>query len=192
MASETAVAEQRLVLTPPDPVPTVAPEKAAGLVPVDEGKKSELEKRVDGFIDDLVAQDVNSPEFGKRVDAIAAMGQKEIREAAGQSNRFLDRPVKAMDGEGGVGTDLIALRRQVEDLDPSKNGKLIGGKGGFLDRIFGSGGSRSTSTNTSRRRATSTRSSRAWPMARTSSSWTMPRSIPSARTCGTRWAGWSR
>ncbi|MCD2324512.1 toxic anion resistance protein [Sphingomonas sp. IC-56] len=140
MASETAVAEQGLVLTPPDPVPTVAPEKAAGLVPVDEGKKSELEKRVDGFIDDLVAQDVNSPEFGKRVDAIAAMGQKEIREAAGQSNRFLDRPVKAMDAEGGVGTDLIALRRQVEDLDPSKNGKLIGGKGGFLDRIFGSGG----------------------------------------------------
>jgi len=140
MASETAVAEQGLVLTPPDPVPTVAPEKAAGLVPVDEGKKSELEKRVDGFIDDLVAQDVNSPEFGKRVDAIAAMGQKEIREAAGQSNRFLDRPIKAMDGEGGVGTDLLALRRQVEDLDPSKNGKLIGGKGGFLDRIFGSGG----------------------------------------------------
>jgi hypothetical protein len=48
-------------------------------------------------VDDLVAQDVNSPEFGKRVDAISAMGQKEIREAAGQSNRFLDRPVKAMD-----------------------------------------------------------------------------------------------
>lgn len=138
--AESVTAEKDLVLTPPDPVPTVAPEKAAGLVPVDDGKKSELEKRVDAFIADLVAQDVNSPEFGKRVDAIAAMGQKEIRDAAGQSNRFLDRPVKAMDGESGVGTDLIALRRQVEDLDPSKNGKLIGGKGGLLDRIFGSGG----------------------------------------------------
>lgn len=140
MATETAVADQDLVLTPPEAVKPVTPEKAAGLVPVDEGKKSELEKRVQSFIDDLVAQDVNSPEFGKRVDAIAGMGQKEIRDAAGQSNRFLDRPVKAMDSDTGVGADLLALRRKVEELDPSKNAKLIGGRGGFLDRLFGSGG----------------------------------------------------
>ncbi len=139
MASETAVQEADLVLTPPEPVKTVAPEKAAGLVPVEDAKKTELDKRVDGFIDDLVAQDVNSPEFGKRVDAIAAMGQKEIREAAGQSNRFLDRPVKAMGNDTGVGADLLALRKTVEDLDPGKNGKLIGGGGGFLQRLFGSG-----------------------------------------------------
>ena len=76
------------------------------------------------FRSDLVAQDVNSPEFGKRVDAIAAMGQKEIRDAAGQSNRFLDRPVKAMDQDSGVGKDLAELRRVVEDLDPGKRGNL--------------------------------------------------------------------
>ncbi len=138
MASETVVAEQDLVLTPPEPVKIVAPEKAAGLVPVDDAKKTELETRVDSFIDDLVAQDVNSPEFGKRVDAIAAMGQKEIRDAAGQSNRFLDRPVKAM-GNDGVGADLLALRKKVEELDPSQNGKLIGGGGGFLSKLFGGG-----------------------------------------------------
>src|SRR3954470_17094485 len=132
MATETAVAEQELVLTPPDPVKVVAPEKAAGLVPVEDTKKNELEKRVEGFIDDLVAQDVNSPEFGKRVDAIAAMGRKEIREAAGQSNRFLDRPVKAMDQESGVGTDLAELRRTIEDLDPGKRGNLLAPK-----KLFG-------------------------------------------------------
>ncbi len=137
MASETAVPEPDLVLTPPEPVKVVAPEKAAGLVPVDDAKKGELEKRVDGFIDDLVAQDVNSPEFGKRVDAIAAMGQKEIRDAAGQSNRFLDRPVKAMGSDGGVGADLLQLRKTVEELDPGRNGKLIGGNDGFLSKLFG-------------------------------------------------------
>ena len=136
MASETLVADQDLVLTPPEPVKVVAPEKAAGLVPVDDKKRTELEARVDGFIDDLVAQDVNSPEFGKRVDAISAMGQKEIRDAAGQSNRFLDRPVKAM-GNDGVGADLLALRKKVEELDPSQNAKLIGGGGGFLSKLFG-------------------------------------------------------
>ncbi|PZQ58929.1 MAG: toxic anion resistance protein [Sphingomonas taxi] len=116
--------EPTLVLTPPDPVPEVRAEKAAGLVPVDDTKRSELERRVDAFVEQLVEEDVNSPEFGKRVDAITAMGQKEIRDAAGQSNRFLDRPVRAMDQEAGVGKDLAELRRVVEDLDPGKRGKL--------------------------------------------------------------------
>ncbi|MET4896235.1 toxic anion resistance protein [Sphingomonadaceae bacterium jetA1] len=115
---------QGLKLTPPDPVPTVAPAQAAGLVPVDDKTRSQLEQKVDGFVAELVAQDVNSPEFGRRVDAITAMGQKEIREAASQSNRFLDRPVKAMDGETGVGKDLTELRRVVESLDPGKQGNL--------------------------------------------------------------------
>jgi uncharacterized protein YaaN involved in tellurite resistance len=116
--------EPALVLTPPDPVPNVPAERAAGLVPVDQGTRGELEKRVDAFVDQLVAEDVNSPEFGKRVDAITAMGQKEIRDAAGQSNRFLDRPVKAMDQDSGVGKDLAELRRVVEDLDPGRKGNL--------------------------------------------------------------------
>jgi uncharacterized protein YaaN involved in tellurite resistance len=125
MATETATAEPSLVLTPPDPVPAVAPQKAAGLVPVEDGKRTELQSRVDQFLDDLVAQDVNSPEFGKRVDAITNIGSKEIRDAAGQSNRFLDRPVKAMDQESGVGADLAQLRRTIEDLDPGKQGNLL-------------------------------------------------------------------
>jgi uncharacterized protein YaaN involved in tellurite resistance len=123
--STTTVEESGLVLTAPDPVPPVAPEKAAGLVPLEEKEKTELEKRVDAFVDDLIAQDVNSPEFGKRVDSITALGQKEIRAAAGESNRFLDRPVRAMDQESGVGADLAQLRRTIEDLDPSARGDLF-------------------------------------------------------------------
>lgn len=126
MATETATAEKTddLVLTAPEPLKERPPEKMAGLVPVEDAKKTELVARVESFVDDLVAQDVNSPEFGKRVDAITAMGAKEIRDAAGQSNRFLDRPVRAMDKDVGVGKDLAELRRVVEDLDPGRRGKL--------------------------------------------------------------------
>ncbi|MBN8808127.1 MAG: toxic anion resistance protein [Sphingomonas sp.] len=134
----TTTVEPDLVLTPPDPVPVVSTAKAAGLVPVDDKKRTELEARVDSFVDDLVAQDVDSPEFGKRVDAITSMGQKEIRDAASQSNRFLDRPVKAMDKDSGVGADLVQLRLTIEKLDPGNNGKFFGGGRGFLDKIFGS------------------------------------------------------
>ncbi|HEX2812642.1 MAG TPA: toxic anion resistance protein [Sphingopyxis sp.] len=133
----TATATEALTLTPPEPVPAVAPEKAAGLVPLSGEQKSKLEERVDGFIDDLVAQDENSPEFGKRVDQITNMGRKEMLEAASHSNRFLDRPIRAMDRDTDIGQSLIELRTTVERLDPSANGKLLS-KRGFLDKIFGS------------------------------------------------------
>lgn len=113
-------------LTPPDPVPVVAAEKAAGLVPVAPEVKSKLDEKVDGFVADLVAQDANSPEFGKKVDQLTNMGRKEIMAAAGMSNRFLDRPVRAMDKDEGVGANLAELRRVVEELDPGKRGALSG------------------------------------------------------------------
>jgi uncharacterized protein YaaN involved in tellurite resistance len=113
-------------LTPPTPVPVVGPERAAGLVPVSEDKKSKLDEKVDAFVADLVAQDANSPEFGKKVDQLTNMGRKEIVAASSHSNRFLDRPVRAMDKDEGVGANLAELRRVVEDLDPGKRGKLSG------------------------------------------------------------------
>lgn len=121
----TAVAGD-LSLVPPDPVPAVAPERATGLVPVADEVKTKLQTKVDSFVDELVATDANSPEFGKKVDQLTNMGRKEIAAAAGMSNRFLDRPVRAMDKDQGVGSDLAELRRVVEDLDPGKRGKLSG------------------------------------------------------------------
>lgn len=124
MATQTAT-ETELKLTPPDPVPVVAKEQAMGLVPVTEEQKSKLETKVEAFVTDLVAQDAKSPEFGKRVDQLTSMGRNEIVEAAGQSNRFLDRPTRSMDESSSVGADLAELRRTVEDLDPSKRGNLL-------------------------------------------------------------------
>ena len=111
-------------LTPPDPVPQVAPEQAVGLVPVTTEQKSKLDTKVDAFVNELVMVDANSPQFGEKVDQITRMGQEQIRAAAAMSNRFLDRPVRAMDADGSVGKDLAELRRTVEDLDPGRKGKL--------------------------------------------------------------------
>jgi uncharacterized protein YaaN involved in tellurite resistance len=125
MATTPTAEATDLKLTAPDPVPVVAPEKASGLVPLQDSQRSQLDQKAEDFVADLVAQDVNSPEFGKRVDAITNMGRKEIADASGQSNRFLDRPVKAMDSASGVGPDLAELRRTIEDLDPGKQGNLM-------------------------------------------------------------------
>jgi len=133
MATET-----KLKLEAPEALTQVRPEETVGLVPVQEEVKSKLDVAVDKFIDELVAVDANSPEFGKKIDQLTDMGRKEIAAAAGQSNRFLDRPVKAIDADSGIGADLTELRRTVEDLDPSKRGNLLAPKKLFGIIPFGS------------------------------------------------------
>jgi uncharacterized protein YaaN involved in tellurite resistance len=132
LAPETIVEDTTVRLDAPDPVPVIAAEKAAGLVPLEDAQKSQLESKAEAFVADLVAQDANSPEFGRRVDQIADMGRNEIAQAAGQSNRFLDRPVRSMDKETGIGNDLAELRRTIEDLDPGKRGSMTAPK-----KLFG-------------------------------------------------------
>ncbi|EMD82904.1 hypothetical protein C725_1502 [Pacificimonas flava] len=126
MMSQTDTgAETKLKLDAPDPVVKVDGEKAAGLVPIDDEKKSQLEANVESFIAELTQQDANSPEFGRRVDQLTSLGRSEIQEAASYSNRFLDRPTRAMNSETDIGKDLTELRRTVEDLDPGKRGNLL-------------------------------------------------------------------
>ncbi len=131
MATDTRI-DTPIELTPPAPVAAIAPSQAAGLVPLDTAQKTKLDEKVEGFIAVLVATDANSPEFGRQVDQITNMGRREIAEAAGHSNRFLDRPTKAMDKDSNVGTNLAELRRTIEDLDPGSRGNLLAPK-----RLFG-------------------------------------------------------
>jgi uncharacterized protein YaaN involved in tellurite resistance len=120
----TATPTPTITLEAPTPVPIIPASDAAGLVSISDVQRTQLDARVDTFVNALVAADANSPEFGQQVDQITNMGRAEIVAASGHSNRFLDRPVRAMDKDAGVGTDLAALRRTVEDLDPSKQGAL--------------------------------------------------------------------
>ena len=131
MASEptTTATATKLTLEPPAALQPLAVHEAAGLVPLKSDETSELDAKVATYVSELAALDANSPEFGKKVDQLTAMGRKEIAEAAGASNRFLDRPVKSIDKDSGIGADLTELRRTVQALDPkeaSKPRKLLG------------------------------------------------------------------
>ncbi|MFD3566411.1 toxic anion resistance protein [Streptomyces sp. NPDC058667] len=114
-----------LVLTPPEPVPPVRAAQASGLVPMDEATRTEMSRRAAEYVGSIEGLDPRSPEFAGRVGEIAALGAGEMRSAAQQSNRMLDRTVRSL-GSGAtgggapsrVGTSLVELRRTVEDLDP--------------------------------------------------------------------------
>jgi len=131
MATATAT-ETKLTLEPPAPLAPIAPAQAAGLVPLKAEETSALDDKVEAFVAELAALDSNSPEFGRKVDELTSMGRKEIADAASHSNRFLDRPVKAIDSDTGIGANLTELRRTIEDLDPGKQGALTAPK-----KLFG-------------------------------------------------------
>ena len=70
MATET-----KLKLEAPDALQPVTAAEATGLVPLKDAERSQLEERVDTFVSELAALDSNSPDFGKKVDQLTAMGR---------------------------------------------------------------------------------------------------------------------
>ncbi len=127
-------------LTPPEAVGPVPPEKAGGLVPVGEDVRRDMAEKAAEYVAGLAALDARSPEFAGKVGEVAALGAGEIRTAAAQSNRMLERTVRSMPDKGGdaqarVAGSLVELRRVVEDLDPRE---LPAGKGRkLLSRLPG-------------------------------------------------------
>ncbi|MGW3631299.1 toxic anion resistance protein [Streptomyces sp. NPDC005122] len=127
--------EDTFTLTPPEAVAPVPREKAGGLVPVDPAVQDEMARRAAEYIGGLATLDARSPEFAGKVGEIAGLGASEMRGAAAQSNRMLERtlrslPSKGEDAQSHVAGSLVELRRVVEDLDPrdlpaSKGRKLL-------------------------------------------------------------------
>ncbi|MFJ5261182.1 toxic anion resistance protein [Streptomyces sp. NPDC088387] len=132
--------EETFTLTPPEPVARVPREKAGGLVPVDDGVRTDMARKAADYVAGLASLDARSPEFAGKVGEITALGAGEMRTAAAQSNRMLERTVRSLPGKGGdtqsqVAGSLVELRRVVEDLDPRD---LPAGKGRkFLSRLPG-------------------------------------------------------
>lgn len=132
-----------LALEPPAPMAAVATTQAPAMAPkVDPAMVPALTSKADGYVTALLATDTKSPEFSSQADSVRTMGDDDIRRAANVSNRLLQTPVKQVK-EGGlsesstVGQSLLALRRQVEELDPSEPsfGRKILGIIPFGDKV---------------------------------------------------------
>jgi len=110
---------ETLTLTAPDPVQAVAVGQTTGLTSIAPQRVVEIEAQARKFVSELLGLHPGSPDFTMKADQLNAIGQREIRNATGQSNRFLDKPVRAM--EAGVGSELVKLRSIIESLDPGRN-----------------------------------------------------------------------
>ncbi|MET9455332.1 toxic anion resistance protein [Streptomyces canus] len=136
----TSMNDDTFVLTPPEAVAPVPREKAGGLVPVDDSVRTDMAKKASAYVEGLATLDARSPEFAGKVGEITALGAGEMRSAAAQSNRMLERTVRSLPDKGGdaqslVAGSLVELRRVVEDLDPRDLPAAKGRK--FLSRLPG-------------------------------------------------------
>lgn len=126
VATEADTTADELVLDPPSPIPSVTPAQAAATIKVDDATAARINAAVTAYIESLTTLEAQSPEFERKVASISRMGRDEIRRSAEASSRFLDRPTAALKQgpmvEGSqVSSALVALRQQVEDLDPSRH-----------------------------------------------------------------------
>jgi uncharacterized protein YaaN involved in tellurite resistance len=119
-----------LTLEPPAPGTAVPGTKAEEAVKLDPAQAARLDEMVTSYLDAVTSMDTHDPQFTSRVNDIAKLGDEDIRSSAGVSNRLLDKPMAAMtqggiSQAGNVSKSLMALRKQVEDLDPQKQGDLL-------------------------------------------------------------------
>ena len=128
-AAPAATPGTALVLAPPAPVQVVEKEEAAGAIPLDAAKKAEIDAKATAYVAELTSIDMRSPAFSQKVNAIASMGDADMRASANVSNRMLQRPAAALAagrGKGGadaqtrVSNTLVDLRATITELDPGR------------------------------------------------------------------------
>jgi uncharacterized protein YaaN involved in tellurite resistance len=129
-APTTATTTGTLVLEAPKPVAPVERTQAEGSVPLSEADRAKLDSMVASYLDSVSSLDTHSQAFIDKVKDIAKLGDDDIRASAAVSNRLLEKPLAAMQNGGlteasTVSNSLLALRRQVEDLDPATQGDLL-------------------------------------------------------------------
>jgi uncharacterized protein YaaN involved in tellurite resistance len=130
VASDGAPTTATLVLEPPAPVAAVGSAQAAGAVAISDADRAKLDGMVSSYLDAVSSLDTHSQAFIDKVSDISKLGDEDIRESAAVSNRLLDKPLAAMSSGGltetsAVSKSLLSLRRQVEELDPARQGDLF-------------------------------------------------------------------
>jgi uncharacterized protein YaaN involved in tellurite resistance len=134
-------ASDELVLESPRPIADAPRDESAPTLRVDEATANRISAAVDVYVEALSALEAQSPGFEQKVTSISRMGNEEMRRSAEASSRFLDRPTAALQrgplAQGSqVSGALLALRLQVEALDPSRH---LGQRRGLFRRVpFGS------------------------------------------------------
>lgn len=118
-----------LTLEVPKPAPEVEvlrPEKVGGFVMVDVPTQEKHSETAEKFLDDLLEQSLQSPEFATMLAQLTKLGEGTMQQASRSTNRMLQRPAAALAARGDdpasrTGRTLEELRLIVAELDPKRH-----------------------------------------------------------------------
>ena len=129
-SAEAPKTDSSLALVPPAPVAVVEEPQATGSIKLDASTRAKLDRLVALYVIDITRLETTDAEFESRVADIRTLGDEDIKASAQVSSRLLQRPVGSI-AKGGVaapasvGASLLELRREIDALNPSRQGDLF-------------------------------------------------------------------
>jgi len=121
-ATTTAVAFK---LEPPEVITPVLPAAVRDVVPLKPELAAQVDDQVLRFIDALAAEDVHSDAFKARLDSAFALGKEEISNASSlMQGRFMQRNFAGIEDSPAYQA-IAAIRAQLDELNPGKDGDLL-------------------------------------------------------------------
>ena len=127
MSSPTpaAPAAPAFTLEPPEVISPVPVEAAREAVPLKPDLQQQVDAQVLRFIDALAAEDVHSDAFKARLDSAFALGREEISNASAlMQGRFMQRNFAGIEDSPAYQA-IAAIRAQLDELNPGKEGDLL-------------------------------------------------------------------
>ena len=121
----TTAVKPVFTLEPPEVITPVLPEAASEVVPLKAGVADKVDEQVQRFIAALEQEDLHSEPFKQRLDSAFQLGRQEISVAASlmQSSLMQRNMVGAEDTPAYKA--LAAIRGQLDELNPGKEGDLF-------------------------------------------------------------------
>ena len=112
-------------LTPPEVVQPIGNEVAKTAVPLPQELSKAVEDQVDQFVQGLMTEDVQSDGFRAKLDSAFALGREEVSIAASlMQGKLMERNFVGTEDSSAFKA-IQDMRRQLDDLNPGKEGDLF-------------------------------------------------------------------
>lgn len=113
------------VLTPPEAVSPVTSQQASQATPLPTELAAAVDAQVDRFMATLLAEDLQSDAFRKRLDSAFRLGREEIAATAAlMSGPFMQRNLLGVE-DAPAFRAIREMREHLDALDPGKEGDLL-------------------------------------------------------------------
>ena len=130
--AEQQTLEAPIVLSPPELIAPVSESKATDMVPIKPETKVKIDAQVEGYVEQLLVENVHSDEFKAKLDAAFRLGREEISNTSIlMTGHFMNRNFVGIEDSASF-KSILEMRGLLDELNPGKQGDLLS-----KNKIFG-------------------------------------------------------